>query len=411
MQSVLPSSTVDVAVIGAGPYGLSIASHLQKRGIEHRIFGTPMQAWRSMSAGMHLKSVGFATSIPTADPLFTLPEYCRVHDQEDHEPIPIATFAQYGEAVQQLVVPHLEQVDVVRLTHEGGAFQVTLASGEVVSARHVVVAIGLSYFERIPAPFDRLPSDLICHTAKQGDFSGFDGWHVTVVGAGQSALQAGALLHEHGADVRLLAREGVKWGGRGSPDSERSLLDRVKNPMTVLGHGRDNWKLQHIPWWQHARSDERRLEYLRSHLGPGGAWWLRDRVEGQFDIETNARVVDAQAEGRKVRLVVASDGDVRDVLTEFVVLGTGYDIDVDRIAFLDASLTRRVARIQRAPRLDRHFQTSVPGLYFVGPSTAASFGPLFRFVAGSNYCVPVVTRHLSRRVRSRRATHLGGAKS
>src|SRR4051794_30198839 len=140
MQPVLPSSTVDVAVIGAGPYGLSIASHLQKRGIEHRIFGTPMQAWRSMSAGMHLKSVGFATSIPTADPLFTLPEYCRVHDQQDHEPIPIATFAQYGEAVQQLVVPHLEQVDVVRLTHEGGAFQVTLASGEVVSARHVVVA-------------------------------------------------------------------------------------------------------------------------------------------------------------------------------------------------------------------------------------------------------------------------------
>jgi len=411
MQHVLPSSTVDVAVIGAGPYGLSIASHLQHRGVEHRIFGAPMQAWRSMSAGMHLKSVGYATSIPTPEPLFTLPEYCRVHEQEDHEPIPIATFAKYGEAVQRLAVPHLEQVDVVRLAHEGGVFRLSLASGETVTARQVVVAIGLSNFDRIPPPFDRLPTELVCHTAQRGDFSGFDGWDVTVVGGGQSALQAGALLHEHGAEVRLLARQDIKWGGRGRPDSERSLVDRVKNPMTVLGHGRDNWKLQHIPWWQHARSDEKRLDYLHSHLGPGGAWWLRDRVEGHVDTESDASVVDAQTEGDKVRLVIASGGDVRDVLTEYVVLGTGYDIDVDRIPFLDSSIARRVARIERAPRLDRHFQTSVPGLYFVGPSTAASFGPLFRFVAGSNYCVPVVSRHLSRRVRSRRATHLGGAKS
>ena len=409
--NVLSGSTVDVAIIGAGPFGLSLAAHLQDRGVEHRIFGSPMQAWSSMSAGMHLKSVGFATSIPTPDKFLTLPEYCRAHGEQDYEPIPIATFAEYGTTVQQQVVPYLEQVDVVGLRHEHGLFRLTLESGEHLAARRVVVAIGLTYFERMPRPFDSLPAELVCHTAQRGDFTGFDGWDVTVVGAGQSALQAAALLHEHGAEVRLLASEGVKWGGHGKPDSERSLIERVKAPMTVLGHGRDHWKLQHFPWWLHTWSDAKRLEYLRTHLGPGGAWWLRERVEGLFDIEADSKVVDAQPEGDKVRLIVSTDGETRDVLTEYVVLGTGYDVDVDRIAFVDPSLAERVARIERAPRLDRHFQSSVPGLYFIGPSTAASFGPLFRFVAGSYYCVPLVSRHLSRRALPQQARHFEGTTS
>jgi Pyridine nucleotide-disulphide oxidoreductase len=411
IQNVLSTSTVDVAIIGAGPFGLSIASHLQHRGVEHRIFGSPMQAWRSMSAGMHLKSVGYATSIPTPDKFLTLPEYCRAHGEEGYEPIPIATFAKYGMTVQQQVVPYLEQVDVVDLRHEHGLFRLTLANGEVATARRVVVAIGLTYFERMPPPFDTLPADLVCHTAQRGDFTGFDGWDVTVVGAGQSALQAAALLHEHGAEVRMLARNHIHWGGHGEPDSERSLIERVKNPMTVLGHGRDNWKLEHLPWWQHMLPDEKRLEYLNTRLGPSGAWWLRPRVEGLFDIETHATVVDAQPEGDKLRLIVAGEGGERDFLTEYVVLGTGYDVDVNRIEFIDPSLAARVARIERGPRLDRHFQSSIPGLYFVGPSTAESFGPLYRFVAGSYYCAPVVSRHLTRHIRSRRATHFGGTKS
>ena len=154
----------------------------------------------------------------------------------------------------------------------------------------------------------------------------------------------------------------VKWGGHGKPDSERSLIERIKNPMTVLGHGRDNWKLEHLPVVAaHAvRREAPRVppHATRALAAPGGC------AIGSKDCSTSRptpTVVDAQPEGDKVRLVVASDGDVRDVLTEYVVLGTGYDVDVDRIAFIDPSLAARVARIERAPRLDRHFQSSVPG--------------------------------------------------
>jgi FAD-dependent urate hydroxylase len=395
--SLKSAPSVDTAIIGGGPYGLSLASHLNARGVEHRIFGPSMDTWRKMSPGMHLKSVGFATSVFTPHEHLTLPAFCRARGAEDHEPIPIATFAEYGMAVQQQVVRHLEEVLVTDLRHERGHFCLTLETGDSLTARRVVVAIGLSYFERIPPPFDTLPSDLVCHTARRGDFSGLEGRNVTVIGGGQSALQAAALLHEHGAKVQILARQEVHWGARGRPESERSLLERIRVPMSVLGHGRDNWWLQHVPWYQHAKPDEKRLQFLHTHLGPGGAWWLRDRVEGFVPIHMNTAVVAAVPAGGGVRMTVAGAEGTRDILTDLIVVGTGYDVDVDRIAFVEDRLAKRVRRLERAPALNRHFESSVPGLYFVGPSSAASFGPLFRFVAGSRYTVPVVARHLARR--------------
>ena len=392
--------TVDVAVVGAGPYGLGLAAHLADRGVEHRIFGRPMEAWRSMSAGMHLKSLGFATCIPTPGEFLSLPEYCRAHGQEDYEPIPIATFAAYGQRVQEGLVPHLEQTSIVRLAHHRGVFELVLETGEVARARRVVIAIGLSSFERIPAPFDRLPGELVCHTSQRGDFSELAGLDVTVIGAGQSSLQAAALLHEHGAETRIVARKQIKWGGQGARESERSLIERIKSPATVLGHGRDNWVLEHLPWLQHALPDERRLPFVHSHLGPGGAWWLKDRVEGLIPVHSGARILDAVPEGHKVRLtLVDPGGETRDLVTEYLVLGTGYDVDVDVIPFVDSALASRVRRIERAPRLNRHFESSVSGLYFVGPSSALSFGPLFRFVAGARYAVPHVAAQLDRRAR------------
>jgi thioredoxin reductase len=390
------SSSIDVAIIGAGPYGLSLAAHLGGRGVEHRVFGHAMKAWRSMSAGMHLKSLGYATNIYTPHDHLTLPQYCRARGLEDHEPIPIATFADYGVTVQQEVVPQLEEIDVAHLRHERGGFDITLETGETLRARRVVVAIGLTYFDRIPAPFDALPAELVCHTSQRGDFSGLEGRDVTVIGAGQSALQAAALLHEHQAEVRILARGSVHWGVRARPDSERSLFERVRIPMTVLGHGRDNWVLEHAPSLMHHLSDDRRLRFLHTHLGPGGAWWLRERVEGVLPVETDTEVIKAAPDGDKVCLTLLQGGEgPRELLTEFVVVGTGYDVDVDRIGFLEPRLAGKIRRLERAPALSRFFESSVSGLHFVGPTSAASFGPLFRFVAGAEYAVPHVARHLA----------------
>src|SRR6266851_8328468 len=127
-------SSIEVAIIGAGPNGLGLATHLRKRGIEHRIFGSAMQTWRDMPGNMNLKSLGFATSISTPDGTRTFPEYCRANGLEDYEPIEFATFARYGMDFQRDIVPYLEDARGTGLKRTDGRFALTLENGERVHA-------------------------------------------------------------------------------------------------------------------------------------------------------------------------------------------------------------------------------------------------------------------------------------
>src|SRR5262249_27778387 len=179
-REALRPGSVDVLIVGGGPYALSLAHHLRRQGIEHRIFGRPMSAWRHVTPGRYLKSFGFATSIPVTTRGFTLPEYCRARGLEDLEPIAMNTFADYGEWVQRQLIPRLETVQVASLRHADGEFDVTLSTGEEVRGRRVVVATGLSYFEYVPEIFASLPPNRISHTAQLSDFSVFTGRDVTV---------------------------------------------------------------------------------------------------------------------------------------------------------------------------------------------------------------------------------------
>src|SRR5271154_6650965 len=101
---------VDVAIIGAGPYGLSIAAHLAARGITFRIFGSPMHTWLTqMPRGMRLKSEGFASTLYDPDASFTLGNYCTQQGMLYADlglPIPLETFASYGQAFQKRLVPN-----------------------------------------------------------------------------------------------------------------------------------------------------------------------------------------------------------------------------------------------------------------------------------------------------------------
>lgn len=391
------ASSTQVAIIGAGPYGLGLATYLRQRRIGHRIFGYPMQTWRDMPSGMYLKSLGFATTIPTAQPHPTFPEYCRKHGLEDYEPIEFATFVGYGVELQQRLVPYLEETLVDGLEQRDGHFALTLKTGAQVMAEQVVVAVGLSSFRRIPAALAGLPEEFVGHTSQVSDFAHLCGKDVVVLGAGASALEAAALLHEQGARVTMLVRGEVKWGWRGPRESERRLFDRIRNPISTLGHGRENWVLQHLPALMYHLPDRKRLPFTRVHLGPSGAWWLRERVEGKLPIRCGAAVTGAEIVGGKVMLQVSQPAGMEELVADYVLAGTGYEVDVDRLPFLAPNLARRVEGFGRAPKLSRQFESSVRGLYFIGPAAAASFGPLVRFVAGSQFAVTTVARHLAGR--------------
>jgi thioredoxin reductase len=387
----------DVAVVGAGPYGLSVSAYLSARGVEHRIFGPPMQTWRSMPKGMFLKSPDIGTNIYTPRKGFSLLDYVAARGLPHPDPIPGELFSTYGLWAQGQLVPQLEPVEVTRLAQPSRDFEIDLATGEKLTARRVVMATGLAYFAYVPEMLRGLPGELVTHTSDHTEYSGFRDKDVAVVGAGQSAIEAAVMLHEAGAHPQLLTR-GSGAGFGSPPPPKRRLRHRILHPTSVFGPSRMGFLLEHVPLALHYLSDAKRVELTRRLWGPWGAWWIASRFEGKVRGVPNTDIVSAAPRGGRLVLTVRDrlGGSQRELIVDHLVAGTGYEPDLGVLPFLDGVLASRIRRIERAPKLSASFESSVPGLYFVGASAAFSFGPLLRFVAGAEFAAPTVVRHLAR---------------
>src|ERR1700740_87688 len=163
--SVQPGSVVDVAIIGAGPYGLSIAAHLAAKGIPFRIFGKPMSAWSTqMPQGMHLKSEGFASSLSHPEGKFALRDFCRqqgIPYQDTGLPVKLETFVSYGLAFQKQFVSNLDEKLVTGVLPSTVGFELELEDGEKVHSRKVIVATGICRFAKMPEILTSLPSETV----------------------------------------------------------------------------------------------------------------------------------------------------------------------------------------------------------------------------------------------------------
>jgi len=386
------TQVTDVAIIGAGPYGLSLAAHLRARRIGYRIFGDPMRFWRDMPVGVNLKSLAFATNIYLPNGGHTYPEWCLQHGLEDFEPCSMQSFAAYGCEMQKRFVPDVEEVFVTKIAMRDRIFEVTLASGERFLARRVVSCTGLSGLSHTPNALSHLGPERMRHTFDISDYGEFRGKTVAVIGAGASAIEAGALVRENGGLSDVFVRgQDVVFHGRAP--RIRPLWRRIKDPTTVLGTSRSGWVLQHLPLLVYRLPRERRTRFVKTHLGPASPWWIQDRVLGKVPIHVRHELVEAAVVGNRVQLKFSNgEAPMKSVDVDFVVAGTGYEVDVARLAYLDQTIIQRIKCIERSPELNSKFESSVPGLYFLGPLSFMCFGPLFRFVSGAQ----VAARRLAR---------------
>ncbi len=389
----------DVAVIGAGPYGLAVAAHLRALGVRHETFGSVMDLWSDhMPAGMCLKSEGFASNISSPDGRHTLFDFCAqasVHYADIGVPVRLDSFVDYGRWFQRELAPDLrtERVTLVRRARRGYALY--LDDRQTVRARRVVVATGLQGYRRLPDELAQLPDDRLVHAYDVTDPAHDWPESVVVLGAGQSALETATLLAEHGVKVTLLARADTIYWPTQPRGGFRKLTARVRDPLSGLGEG---WRLRSYaehPLAFHALPEAARLARAYTELGPAGSWWLRPRFEGLVPTLLGRRIVSAQDDPDGVRLVLDGPAGREELLTGRIVAATGYAPDLARLAFLDEDLRGELRLAGGAPALDRGFQSSADGLYFAGYSAAASFGPVMRFVFGTAFAAPRIARELA----------------
>lgn len=398
--------TLDLVIIGAGPYGLSIAAHLANTGLSFRIFGSPMQVWRNhMPKGMHLKSEGFASNLYDPDSAFTLRDYCLEKNLPYAEmglPIPLETFVAYGLQFQNRFVPMIEETNITGVCQIDAGFELKTQDGQTLQARRVVVATGITSLGYIPPLLEGLPREVVTHSSEHHELGHFMGKRIAVLGCGASALDLAALLHEAGAEVELVARRDA-IGFHTFIKEPRPLWQRIRHPRSGLGIGWRSRLCTDLPLLFHAMPEEFRLRMVRNHLGPAPGWFIRERVAGKFPMYLGATVESASVNGGKVHLRLSQKvGNNRRMIADHLIAATGYKVSVSMLSFLAEPLRRQIRTVEDAPILSRGFETSVKGLYMVGVASANSFGPMTRFAYGAGFTARRLSRQLVAQVRTSR---------
>jgi len=384
---------LDVAIVGAGPYGLGAGAHLREvPGLAFKLFGEPMEFWQChMPEGMLLRSPWAASHIGS-DTELALEAFCRASGQSIPVPIPVEKFVEYGQWVQRQAVPELDRRRINRIDKGSGGFTLTLSDGARVLTRRVVIAAGIGPFARRLPQFDGIPPDFVSHSSDQRNVKRFSGKTVAVIGAGQSALEGAALLHEAGAEVELIARtpqlRWLTWKERIHKLGPLAKLFYSPYDIGPAGVSRIVAVPNMVKYFPRSTQDWFRTRALRS----AGARWLQPRFN-DITVTTGRSIESAKLRGGKMHLRL-DDGSSREV--DHVYQGTGYRVNVSQYPFLPAELVQKVAQVNGFPKVGPGFESSVSGLHFLGAPSAWNFGPLMFFVCGTDFAARTLAASMAR---------------
>jgi FAD-dependent urate hydroxylase len=385
---------LDVVLIGAGPYGLSAGAHIRAiSGLQSRVFGEPMSFWEHhMPKGMHLRSPWDGSHFSDPQGMLTLDAYITACGNQFKKPIPVERFVGYGKWFQSQAVPDVERRKVSTVLRDRAGFRLEMENGETIFTRRVVVAGGIAHFTYYPDLFKGLPSELVSHSSDHSELGQFSGRRVIVIGAGQSALEGAALLHEAGAHVELIAREpSIRFLVRSNKLHELGLLSRLMySPADVGPAGVSRLvgapgMYRHLPRPLHDK-------WRKRSVRPAGSSWLVPRLH-DVTLTTGVTVTSCAVKGQGLALSL-SDGTER--LADRVLLATGYRMDISRYPFLSQELVEGVKRVDGFPRLSPGFESTAPGLFFIGAPAMWTFGPLMQFVAGADFAARRLARVLQK---------------
>ena len=335
---------------------------------------------------------------------YPLGRFCReeaIAYDDERVPVRLETFVAYGLAFADRFVPELKETLVTCLARRPGGFTLRFDDGEVLDARRVVVAVGVGPFRFLPPPLSRLAAKHASHSYDHHDLGTFAERSVAVIGGGASAIDLAGLLRDQGCDAHLICRRDTLKFGNPPSSRARSAWQRLRHPKSGLGPGLRSRLCTDAPLLFHALPASMRLPIVQRHLGPAASWRMKEKIDGRVPVLSGHELVDAAANGDRVELCLRT-GDGKNPVASFdhVVAATGYRVDLRRLEFIDGSLRPEIACVHQMPVLSTRFESSVEGLFFVGPVAANSFGPLMRFAFGAGFASHRLAGALSRQLKA-----------
>jgi len=279
-------------------------------------------------------------------------------------------------------------------------FQLKLDNGETVEARRVVLAVGITHFQYVPTNLAGLEPEFVTHSYRHHDLEPFRGRSVVVLGGGASATDLAGLLRDVDADVQLVARQTeLKFHGKPQVGKPRSLWQRIRSPQSGLGPGWRSRFFANSASAFHLLPERLRLEIVRTHLGPSGGWFAKEKLAGRVPLLLGYATETARVQNGKIRLQLrGQDGTPREILTDHVIAATGYKVNMGRLQFLSPEIRSQIKTAGASPVLSSTFESSEPGLYFAGVAAANSFGPVMRFAFGAGFAAECFRRAMTKSV-------------
>jgi thioredoxin reductase (NADPH) len=191
----------DVAVVGAGPAGLSTAVYASSEGLSVAVLDARAFGGQAGASARIENYLGFPTGI-------------------SGQALTARAFIQAQKFGADVMIPTVAKtLDCLRAN---GAFALELDDGDRIQARTIVVASGARYRRPAIADIARFEGRGVWYWASQIEARLCAGEEVVLVGGGNSAGQGAVFLSAHASKVRMMVR-----GPDLAESMSRYLIDRI----------------------------------------------------------------------------------------------------------------------------------------------------------------------------------------